>query len=201
MKFLDHLEEWMITFLMGTATFVIFLAVVHRYLAGVPIPGLQDWLLALNMSWAQEICIYMFVWMAKFGAAYGVRTGIHVGVDVLINQLAPANRRRFVLFGLLAGALFTSVIATFGANFVWHIGHTDQVSADLELPMWLVYLAIPLGSTLMCFRFLQVAWKFWKTGELPKHDHSHVEGVEEVPVVYSLPEGGSIDGDGKGTKR
>ena len=59
MKFLDHLEEWMITFLMGAATFVIFLAVVHRYMAGVPIPGLQDWLLALNMSWAQEICIYM----------------------------------------------------------------------------------------------------------------------------------------------
>lgn len=29
------------------------------------------------MSWAQELCIFMFVWMAKFGAAYGVRTGIH----------------------------------------------------------------------------------------------------------------------------
>ena len=44
-------------------------------------------LFPINLSWAQELCIYMFVWMAKFGAAYGVRTGIHVGVDVLINQL------------------------------------------------------------------------------------------------------------------
>ena len=24
--------------------------------------------------------------------------------------------------------------------------------------MWIVYLAVPLGSYLMCFRFLQVAW-------------------------------------------
>ena len=46
MKFLDHLEEWIITFLIGAATLIIFVAVVHRYAAGLPIPGLQDWLLS-----------------------------------------------------------------------------------------------------------------------------------------------------------
>jgi C4-dicarboxylate transporter DctQ subunit len=33
----------------------------------------------------------------------------------------------------------------------------------------------------MCFRFLQVAWSFWRTGELPHHDPGHVEGVVESP--------------------
>ncbi len=179
MKFLDHLEEWIIAFLMGAATFIIFLAVVHRYLAGLPIPGLQDFLITLNTSWAQELCIYMFVWMAKFGAAYGVRTGIHVGVDVLINRLSPAMRGKFVIFGLLAGALFTGIVGTLGASFVLEMRRTDQTSADMEVPMWLVYLAVPCGSYLMCFRFLQVMAKFIVTGELPKHDHAHVEGLDE----------------------
>ena len=80
MKVLDHLEEWLISLLMGAATLIIFVAVVHRYLSGFAVPDLQDWLLGLNFGWAQELCIIMFVWMAKFGAAYGVRTGIHVGV-------------------------------------------------------------------------------------------------------------------------
>jgi C4-dicarboxylate transporter DctQ subunit len=31
----------------------------------------------------------------------------------------------------------------------------------------------------MCFRFLQVAVAFWRTGELPHHDPGHVEGVVE----------------------
>jgi C4-dicarboxylate transporter DctQ subunit len=177
---LNHLEEWLIAFLMGAATLVIFVAVMHRYASGLPFPALQDWLLTIHISWAQEACIYMFVWMAKFGAAYGVRTGIHVGVDVLINRLADRNRARFVIFGLLAGAAFTGIVGTLGANFVWEIAHTDQVSADLELPKWLIYLAIPCGSYLMCFRFLQVTWAFIKTGELPHHDHGHVEGIEEV---------------------
>ncbi|HNJ51122.1 MAG TPA: TRAP transporter small permease subunit, partial [Accumulibacter sp.] len=122
MKILDHLEEWLITFLMGAATTIIFFSVAHRYLSGMPIPGLQDWLLGLNFGWAQELCIIMFVWMAKFGAAYGVRTGIHVGVDVLINRMTGRTRAKFVVFGLLAGALFTGIVGTLGANFVWENG-------------------------------------------------------------------------------
>jgi C4-dicarboxylate transporter DctQ subunit len=116
----------------------------------------------------------MFVWMAKFGAAYGVRTGIHVGVDVLINALSDKLRAKFVIFGLLAGALFTGIIGSFGAHFVWELFHTDQVSADLEAPKWLVYLCIPLGSYLMCYRFLQVRGVL-PHRELP-HRPRHVEG-------------------------
>ena len=183
LKVLDRLEETIIASLMAAATLLIFVAVMHRYLSGVPWPAMQDFLLTINLSWAQELCIYMFVWMAKFGAAYGVRTGIHVGVDVLINRLNPSNRAKFIIFGLLAGALFTGTVGTLGANFVWDIGHTDQTSADLELPMWLVYLAIPCGSYLMCFRFLQVAWNFIKTGELPHHDHGHVDGLDDVEPI------------------
>ena len=180
-KVLDHLEEWIISFLMAGATLVIFASVVHRYASGYAIPYVQDFMLKyIHLSWAQELCIYMFVWMAKFGAAYGVRTGIHVGVDVVINQMKAGVRKGFVLFGLLAGALFTGTVGSFGANFVWQLSKTDQTTPDLEWPVWIVYLAIPLGSFLMCFRFLQVAWSFWKTGELPRHDHAHVGGMEET---------------------
>ncbi|MCL2871635.1 MAG: TRAP transporter small permease [Betaproteobacteria bacterium] len=180
---LNRLEEFIVSTLMALATLIIFVAVLHRYLAASSfighLPYVQDWLLSLNLAWAQELCIYMFVWMAKFGAAYGVRTGIHVGVDVLINRLKDNVRYWFVLFGMAAGAFFTGTIGTMGVKFVWGLAHTDQVSPDLEMPMWIVYLAIPLGSYLMCFRFLQVAWTFARTGELPQHDNSHVEGLEE----------------------
>ena len=35
LKILDHLEEWLITFLMGAATLIIFVSVVHRYGSGL----------------------------------------------------------------------------------------------------------------------------------------------------------------------
>src|SRR5437660_5903267 len=99
---LDRVEEIIIAALIGAATIVTFVAVVHRYGASnsaalgswasahgfVQLEHAADWvyeqLTAINLSWAQELATYMFVWMAKFGAALGVRTGIHVGVDVFV---------------------------------------------------------------------------------------------------------------------
>ena len=179
LRILDRLEEILIATLIAAATIIIFIAVVHRYAVGVP--WLYPYVFGINLTWAQELCIYMFVWMAKFGAAYGVRTGIHVGVDVAVNMLKPAGRKRIILFGLMAGALFTALVGTMGARFVYELYPTGQVSPDMEMPRWIIFLAVPLGSYLMCFRFLQVAWTFWHTGELPHHDPGHVEGVVESP--------------------
>ncbi|GFO64431.1 TRAP transporter small permease [Geomonas paludis] len=199
MKYLDHLEEIIITFLIAAATVIIALAVGHRYLSGLPIPALQDWLLTINMSWAQELCIYMFVWMAKFGAAYGVRSGIHVGVDVIVTRLPDSWRKVTVIIAILGGALFTGLIGTLGAKFVWENGMhyavfnklgmniTDliegPITPDLEWPTWIIYSAVPLGSYLMCFRFLQVGVAFLRTGELPHHDHAHVDGIDEIGTL------------------
>ena len=202
MKYLDHFEETFIAFLMAGATLLIFFAVIHRYAAGIPIPVVQDLLLSLNFSWSQELCIIMFVWMAKFGAAYGVRTGIHVGVDVLVNQMTKPIRNKFIIFALLAGAGFTGTISGLGGTFIWDNGMHYAVftlfglntaglpqgptTPDLEWPTWIVYSAIPLGSALMSFRFLQVLVAFVRTGELPRHDHSHVEGVETKVLSEEL---------------
>jgi C4-dicarboxylate transporter, DctM subunit len=199
---LDHLEEWLIATLIAAATGLIFVAVLHRYgtglsidlakwaaARGVPVVpdvfrAIYSWLAARDLSWAQELCIYMFIWMAKFGAAYGVRTGIHVGVDVLVNLLPLRSRKRVILFALLCGAVFTAAIAIFGFSFVGQMFDTGQQSNDLEAPMWIVYSAIPLGSGLMCFRFLQVAWHYFRTGDLPHHSEARVEGVAATDQLH-----------------
>ena len=204
-KLLDRLEEFIIAALMAVATVVIFISVVHRYASGYEIPVVQDWLLDMNFGWAQEFCIILFVWMAKFGAAYGVRTGIHVGVDILINKLSGSSRAALINIGLLCGVVFTGLIGIFGALFVWENGMAYETltlfgrdtgdffegptTPDLEWPTWIVYSAVPLGSFLMCYRFLQVMVSSSRTGELPTHDHGHVEGLDEEDDENVLHEG------------
>ena len=204
-KLLNRLEEFIIAALMAVATTVIFVSVVHRYLSGYEIPVVQDWLLDMNVGWAQEFCIILFVWMAKFGAAYGVRTGIHVGVDILINKLSGSSRAALINIGLLCGVVFTGLIGIFGALFVWENGMAYETltlfgrdtgdffegptTPDLEWPTWIVYSAVPLGSFLMCYRFLQVMVSFARSGELPTHDHGHVEGLDEEDDENVLLEG------------
>jgi C4-dicarboxylate transporter DctQ subunit len=152
-------------------------------------------LLSLHFSWAQELCTIMLVWMAKFGAAYGVRMGVHVGVDVLVSRLPAAWRNKGVLLALFCGILFTGVIGTFGLRLVWGNGlhyalfsalgwapgdlSAGPITPDLEWPTWVVYSVVPLGSYLMCFRFLQVTWTFLRTGTVPRHNMAHVEGMDQ----------------------
>jgi TRAP-type C4-dicarboxylate transport system permease small subunit len=200
---LDRIEELMIGSLMAAATAITFVAVVHRYGAsnsaalaawatahGLPwlhwvADQVDSHLIEVNLSWAQELATYMFVWMAEFGAALGVRTGIHVGVDVLVNRLTPAARIPVIVFALLCGALFTGVIGTLGAIYVYELD-ADQVSQELEWPSWIIYLCIPLGSYLMCYRFLQVAWKFVR---------SHRRCCIRRPTVHCRPAAGPRAGE------
>src|SRR2546423_6511884 len=153
-KILDHLEEWLISALIAGATLLIFFAVVHRYGNGLSIDiskwaaargydgiaalflAIFEWFSAMDVSWAQELCIIMFVWMAKFGAAYGVRTGVHVGVDVAINQLKSPSKYWVILFGLFGGALFTFIIGSFRLRFVFHMYQARPPSDRFLAPAW-----------------------------------------------------------------
>jgi len=197
-RILDRLEEWIIATLIGAATILTFVAVLHRYgasnsamlarwagthgfvLLRHAADGIYNSLAAINLSWAQELATYMFVWMAKFGAALGVRIGIHVGVDVFVKRLTPAARKPVIVFALLCGALFTGVIGTLGAVYV-HKLDPDEVSPELEWPSWIIYLCIPLGSYLMCFRFLQAMWRYLRTSEIPHQGHGLDYEAPHIP--------------------
>jgi C4-dicarboxylate transporter, DctQ subunit len=111
-----------------------------------------------------------------------VRTGIHVGVDVFVKRLAPAARKPVIVFALLCGALFTGVIGTLGAVYV-HELDPDQVSPELEWPSWMIYLCIPLGSYLMCFRFLQVMVRYLRTDVVPH---------QSLGLEYQAPTDGAV---------
>ena len=185
LKGLDRLEEILIGSLIAGATLLIFVAVTHRYALDLSakwhFDAVYDTLFKINLSWAQELCIYMFVWMAKFGAAYGVRTGIHVGVDVVINNLPPRLALRFrSCSALLAGAFFTGVVGTLGVQFVCAMSRTRTRPRRT----W----RCPCGSSISRFRAARTScgsascrWRgrFLRTGELPHHDAAHVEGVTE----------------------
>ena len=197
LRFLDRLEEVLIATLIAVATVLIFLAVTHRFAIGAAadlvgyaraheMEGLAAFakstfksINALKMTWAQEACIYLFVWMAKFGAAYGVRTGIHVGVDILAERLTGSKRKLITTIAMSGGVLFTAILTWIGTDFVIHVRHGGQTSPDLEIQMWIIYLAVPLGSALMCFRFVQALHKFLTTGEIAHHDHGAVDGLDD----------------------
>jgi len=97
---------------------------------------------------------------------------------VLVNLLPAGSRRRVITFSLLCGALFTSVVCGFRRLIRQpDVAHRPAVqrsrSADVDRlpcdPARLEPDVLPLS---------QVAWSFYRTGELPHHNAAEIDGVD-----------------------
>jgi TRAP-type C4-dicarboxylate transport system permease small subunit len=97
--------------------------------------------------WTEEVAIYLLIWVSLIGAAATYYENGHLGVDYLVQKWDPRTRRigefavhvivlLFVLYGLLYG----------GWQLVSEALRTGQVSAAIEVPMALVYAAVPVSG-------------------------------------------------------
>ena len=110
------------------------------------------------------------------------------GVDILVERLEGQARRIMTIIAMSGGIIFTAILVWIGTDFVWHVRQGGQTSPDLEWPMWIIYLAVPLGSALMCFRVIQALYLYITTGFVAHHDHGAVDGIEDE--AQDLAKGG-----------
>lgn len=147
MRWLEHIEEGLITFLMAAMTLVTFMQVVARYVFNY------------NFVWALELTGVMFAWLIFVGMSYGVRVGAHIGVDALVNVLGARAAR---IAGLLATALciFYALLVTFGSfQYVQKMYDVGILMQDLPVQSWIPRAILPVGFLLLAFRFSQVFWR------------------------------------------
>ncbi len=143
MKTLDKVEEVFIGTAILSTTIILFVNVVLRYV------------FSTSMSWAEELIKYIMIWIAFIGASVCVRVGAHVSIDFFLGYLS--KRLKNVLFSVvyIIAICFTISMAYYGIKVIQFTIQTGQVSPALQIPMWIPYLAIPLGFSLMTLRFGQ----------------------------------------------
>ena len=114
-----------------------FANVIGRYVVGRSISG------------ADEVQIYIMVWMAFLGAAVVAWRRNHLRMDVLVRFLPAAFQAalRFIevaLVLLLAG--FTVVQS---ARYTWQMAALGRTSDVGGIPMWIPHSAVMLGFGLI----------------------------------------------------
>ena len=132
---------------LALASALLFVNVVLRYVFLAPI------------SWAEEVSLYLMVWIVFVGASVAVRTRGHIAVDLLPLMLSPLARRRLAITvgGLVL--IFLAVFFYYSGQHTLRVRASGQVTPLLVAPMWLTYLALPTGSALMFLRTCQLLWR------------------------------------------
>jgi len=129
------------------ASLLLFVNVVLRYVFLAPI------------SWAEEISIYIMIWIV-FVAGSGVfRNLSHLTIDLLPQVLPPALKRYLMLFSLIMVMIFLAVFIYYSALHTMRVQASGQSTPNLMAPMWLTYLAMPVGGSMMFIRSFQAFFK------------------------------------------
>ena len=159
-KILSHAEEFLLGVLLTTASLVLFINVVARYVF--------NW----GFPWAEELVRYEIVWMVFLGGSAAARQGLHIGVDIVV-KFAPRPLRKVTeaLINLIS-LVFCLLVLFYGAKLIIQTRMFGQVSPALQVPMWLVQLAIPVGGGLMALRFAQQLWHVFRGEKMEAHPES-----------------------------
>ncbi len=187
----DNIEETSIAICLGLMTLITFANVIARYVFNE------------NILWALEVTVFLFAWLVLMGASYAVKHHIHIGVDVILN-LVSAKTRKIMALGAITACLAYSILLLIGSWNYWYPFvserawlETDDVpmpefmmfmadwfnegEAYEKIPRFIPYFALPLGMTLLTFRFFQLAWHIL-TGKIDKIISSH-EVEDEIKKI------------------
>jgi C4-dicarboxylate transporter DctQ subunit len=137
--------EW--TFIGGAMAFMsllLFVNVIMRYVLLKPI------------AWADEVALYLLVWVVFIGGSVAIRTRGHIAIDLLPLILPPKARRWLAVAVQALTILFFIVFFWYSLQHTLRVRSIDQLTPILQAPMWLTYLAMPVGTFLMGLRSLQV---------------------------------------------
>ncbi|MCI8416681.1 MAG: TRAP transporter small permease [Lachnospiraceae bacterium] len=136
--FLEKAEEGLCIFMFVLMTGCCIFQVINRNILKIPI------------SWTEELARFSMIWMALLGSEMGLRYGKQMSVEAVVEKFPLGLRRIVEVVGDLACALFAGVAGWYSVELIITTWQSRQVSTAMALPMWVVYLILPLTLFPMC---------------------------------------------------
>ena len=124
--------------------------------------------LGQSSIWQTEFVTFSTVAATFLGAPYILLTRGHVAVDVVPLMLHGTARRDLFLVGSAVALAFCAVFL-YGSLPWWHeawqSGHTTP--SIWRARLWIPYLAVPVGLTMLCLQYLAEMYVVATQRELP----------------------------------
>ncbi len=112
--------------------------------------------------WEIEFSVYLLIMATFVGAAYGLKNGAHINID-LITQLLPSQARiRLSFVTSILSLVFCICLAWMGWQMWGEAAFNGWRSDSLwGPPLWISYLFLPLGVTLLVLQYVVHLSKLW----------------------------------------
>lgn len=140
----EPFEAYICVVLFSLIIIVLTMEVVARYV------------FSSSFRWSEELSRFLFIWLIFISASYAVIKKSHIYIETFFMILPKKVKPYAQLIGNVVWLLFSLFACYLGVDQTLAIFNTSQLSPGMQIPMYFVYVAIPIGYLLMSFRVLQL---------------------------------------------
>lgn len=138
--YLNRAEEIVSSLCLASMIFIISIQVFRRYV------------LHNSLDWSEELARYCFICAVYIGCSFAVQKNAHLEVTILRNFGSDLWKKIVAVISYICTIVFCGSIAVWGTNMVLFLMRTGQKTQALEISIFWIYIAIPLGLGLMGLR-------------------------------------------------
>ena len=139
-------EEIVSSFCLSAMIVIISVQVFRRYV------------LQSSLDWSEELARYFFIWAVYIGCSFATKEDRHLEVTILRHVKGGKWAKPITAFAYVLTIIFCGCVAVWGTQMVLFLMGTGQKTQALEISMFWIYMAIPLGMGLMCLRTCERLW-------------------------------------------
>ena len=130
---------------MAAVTLIVCLQVFYRYILGH------------SLAWAEELTLYIEVYVVFLAAGFALGTGQHICMDLVVSKVPHTVAVIMNKVTSLICAVYAVAMTYFCYTFT--VAETGQKMATLPGYKWMVYMAMVIGSALMVFYALTLLFR------------------------------------------
>ncbi len=105
-----------------------------------------------SLTWASELTIFLFLWSTFFGAAYCFKEDAHISISVLLDKVSARTAKGLMLLSHTVSFVFLAAVSFYGYKYLQLVIELEEMSIDLDIPMWIPYLVIPIAFAFAAYR-------------------------------------------------
>ena len=142
-KYLDKIEEALAVAILSYMLCVLAYQIVLRFIFNS------------SNNWSEESARYLFVWFVYLTASLAILKNAHIRIDAALHLYPKKQIRAIIVFGYLLFIGYCAAVVWYSSLYCMNIYRSEQVSLGIGIPMYIVYLSLPVCHTLMIARILQ----------------------------------------------
>ena len=172
-RVIDRILEYMeATIVGGCVILMAVLMVTHvlgRMFFQIGVPG------------RTEVTELMIVLITFVGVSYAVRRARHISMSAIYDQLKGVARKVFIIVICLVTGALLFYMAWEAVGYVETTYQRQRSTSALQIPLWMIYISMPIGFTLAGIQYWLTAFRNLTTKEMYR-SFTELEGYDEVPV-------------------